>query len=79
MTKTTITLKSRTKLLLDRLKRTQREPYDEIINRLLANASIDFEAVLETMEILADKEAMASLARSRADVRAHRIYPIDDV
>ena len=79
MTKTTITLKSRTKLRLDRLKRSDREPYDEIVNRLLTNATIDFEAILETMEILADKETMASLARSAADLREGRVYDIDEV
>ena len=79
MTKTTITLKPRTKLLLDKLKRTQREPYDEIVRRLITMASVDFEAILETAEILADKETMASLARSKADREAGRFYTIDEV
>lgn len=80
MTKTTITLKPRTKLLLDRLKLTQREPYDEIVKRLITKASLDFEAVLETAEILADKEAMASLARSKAERDAgFPGYDLDEV
>ena len=39
----------------------------------------DVDALIETMEILAGKEAMAGLARSEADEEAGRVFDIDEV
>ena len=38
-----------------------------------------FDAMLETIEILADKDVTAALGRSAADFKAGRIYLDDDV
>ena len=73
---TTINVKPGTKRGLDRLKVDRRESYDHVVARLVKNASVDFEAFLETMEVLADKDAMASLAKSNRDPR---VYTLDEV
>ena len=38
-----------------------------------------YDAMVETIEILADKDVMAALGRSAADFEAGRVHPDDDV
>ncbi|MBL7179190.1 MAG: type II toxin-antitoxin system prevent-host-death family antitoxin [Pseudomonadota bacterium] len=38
-----------------------------------------YDAMVETIEILADRDVMAALGRSAADFEAGRVYPDDDV
>jgi len=38
-----------------------------------------YDAMVETIEILADNDVMAALGRSAADFEAGRVYPDDDV
>ena len=38
-----------------------------------------YDAMMETIEILADKDVMAELGRSAADFEAGRVYTDDDV
>ena len=39
----------------------------------------EYEALQETLEVLADPRAMEDIKRSEADVRAGRVYSWDDV
>lgn len=38
-----------------------------------------FDSLIETIEVLADPEAMAALQASAEDLAAGRVYPVDDV
>lgn len=39
----------------------------------------EYEALIDTLEILSSRETMASLKRAEKDVKAGRIKPLDDV
>jgi len=39
----------------------------------------EFESWRETIEILSDPEAMAAIERGRRDIRAGRVYPLEEV
>lgn len=39
----------------------------------------EYEAIQETLEVLADPQAMDDIRRSEADVRAGRVYNWDDL
>lgn len=42
-------------------------------------SSEEYEALAETLEILEDDETLAALRESEADVKAGRVYPVDEV
>lgn len=42
-------------------------------------SSDEYEALAETLEVLEDDEAIAALRESEADVRAGRVYSLDEV
>lgn len=42
-------------------------------------SSEEYEALAETLEVLEDDEALDALRESEADVRAGRVYSLDDV
>ncbi len=77
MNTTTITLDKKTKRLLDKRKLHSREPYDDVVIRILNHESgYDID---ETAAILSDPEIMAGLARSVKDLAAGRVYDVDGV
>ena len=45
---------------------------------VLVNAD-ELEGLEETLEVLRDKRAMESIARSKKDIKAGRIYPFEEV
>ena len=61
---TTIQLDEKTKALLDRIKVHHRETYDELVRRLVDvySKNYDKEALIETLEIISDPEAMREIA-----------------
>jgi antitoxin YefM len=42
-------------------------------------SSEEYEALAETLEVLEDDETLGALRQSEADVRAGRVYPVDEV
>lgn len=42
-------------------------------------SSDEYEALEETLEVLEDDEALEALRESEADVRANRVYSLDEV
>jgi antitoxin YefM len=42
-------------------------------------SSAEYEALAETLEVLEDDETLEALRESEADVRAGRVYPLDEV
>ena len=79
-TTTTITIDRKLKDRLDALKLSRRESYNEVLARVLkAVRTADPEAIAETIEILSDPEIMRDLAQSLEDLRAGRVYSIDEV
>jgi antitoxin YefM len=42
-------------------------------------SSEEYEALAETLEVLEDEEALEALRESEADVRAGRLYSLDEV
>ena len=42
-------------------------------------SSDEYEALAETLEVLEDDEALEALRHSEADVKAGRVYPLDEV
>ena len=85
MTTTTITLDIKVKKRLERMKVHPRESYTSVIAKLLKKPALNrsdvdrIEGMLATAEILSDPEAMRSLAKSIEDVKAGRLYSIDEV
>lgn len=62
---TTIQLDERTKLLLDRLKMHHREPYNELLRRLIEfYRSRDKEELEETLEIVSTPALMREIAQA---------------
>ena len=61
---TTIQLDEKTKALLDKLKVYHRETYDELVRKLVASYSknYDKEELIETLEIISDPQAMREIA-----------------
>ncbi|WP_234812310.1 type II toxin-antitoxin system Phd/YefM family antitoxin [Mycolicibacter longobardus] len=39
----------------------------------------DFDSIMETLEILGDREAMEAIREADADIAAGRVYPLDEV
>lgn len=39
----------------------------------------DYDSLMETLEILGDREAMAAIREADADIAAGRVYPLDEV
>jgi len=82
---TTITLNKNIKKKLDALKRYDREPFNDVIDRLVSgdnsnsSKSVDFESLSETVEILSDPKIMKSLAKSLNDLKRGKTYLIDEV
>ena len=85
MTTTTITLDTKVKKRLERMKVHPRESYTSVLNRILKKrrlkkADVDeLQSLIATYEILSDPKAMRSLAKSVEDVKAGRLYSIDEV
>ena len=84
MTNTTITLDTAVKKRLARMKVHPRESYSAVLRRLLkaaraSNSSVDVEAILETLDIVSDPETMRDIAKGIEDVKAGRLYSIDEV
>jgi prevent-host-death family protein len=42
-------------------------------------SSEEYEALVETLEVLEDDETLGALRESEADVREGRLYPVDEV
>jgi antitoxin YefM len=42
-------------------------------------SSEEYEALAETLDVLDDEETLEALRESEADVRAGRVYPLDEV
>ena len=42
-------------------------------------SNTEYEAIVETLEVLGDDEALDALRESEADVQAGRVYPLDKV
>jgi len=61
---TTIQIDEKTKMMLDKIKVYHRETYDELVRRLVASHSknYDKEGLIETLEIISDPEAMREIA-----------------
>ncbi len=85
MRTTTITLDVAVKKRLARLKVHPRESYTAVLRRLLKKPSLkqsdvdELHSIIATYEILSDPEAMRDLANSIEDVKAGRLYSIDEV
>lgn len=62
---TTIKVREKTKMQLDKLKIHPRESYDEVI-RKLARVKIDHEPL--------SKEALESIAKANEDIKKGRVY-----
>lgn len=76
---TTITLSKSIKRKLERLKRYNREPYNDVLSRLLSENNTGDNGLSETVEILSDPEIMRSLAKSLDDLKKGKTYSIDEV
>jgi len=69
---TTIQLDESIKAKLDNLKVHHRETYNELLIRLIANASpknMEKESLIETIEVLSDPETMRDIAESMDNLR----------
>lgn len=42
-------------------------------------SNVEYEALMETLEVLEDDEALEALRESEADVRAGRVYSLEEV
>ena len=79
---TTITLNRNIKKKLDALKRYDREPFNDVIARLVSgdnSSNLNNESLSETVEILSDPDIMKSLAKSLNDLKRGKTYSIDEV
>ena len=79
---TTITLDKSIKKKLDALKRYDREPFNDVIARLISgdnSKNIDKDSFVETIEILSSPEIMKSLAKSLNDLKRGKTYSINEV
>jgi len=68
---TTIQIDSKIKEKLDKLKIHERESYNEVIARLVAeykNIKVDEESLRETIEILSDPETLKDIAEALEEV-----------
>ena len=68
---TTIQLDERIKAKLDHLKVHHRETYNELLARLIANASpknMAKESLVETIEVLSDPETMRDIAEAMENI-----------
>ena len=77
---TTITIDPRVKRGLDKLREYPREPYNEVVARLVKQSSeghdeIDVE---ETISILSDPKTMRDLAQGIEDLRKGRVIPLSE-
>ncbi len=80
---TTITLDKEVKRKLEKLKRYDREPLNEVLSRLLSHssskASANHKGLTETINVLSDPGIMRSLAKSLDDLKKGKTYSIDEV
>ena len=79
---TTVTLSRDVKKKLDKLKRYDREPLNDVLDRLLSgnpSNNSSGESLVETIEILSDPEIMASLVKSLESLKKGKTYSIDEV
>lgn len=79
---TTITLSRDVKRKLEKLKRYDRESFNEILSRLLSakiSRRDDSDSLSETIEILSSPDIMRSLAKSLEDLKKGKTYSIDEV
>ena len=79
MNTTTITVEKKVKRRLDQLKRHAREPYNDVLERLIDSGSHDDVDVDETMAILSDPETMERLTRSLKQLAKGQLIDFDDV
>ena len=85
MKTTTITLDTAIKKRLAKLKVHPRESYTAVLRRLLNRPTLtqtdvdEIESIIETLDILSDPETMRDLAKSVEDLKAGRLYSIDEV
>ena len=82
MSTTTVTIDKNVKHHLDQLKRHPREPYNQVITRVLSgkrHKHIDPESMAETIDILSDAKTMRSLARSLDDLKKGKVHALDEV
>ena len=70
MATTTVQLQMETKKILDDLKLTPRETYDDVVRRL-AEAAYDDEPLTP--------EEIEAMAEGIADIRAGRVYTLDEI
>ena len=80
---TTITLNREVKRKLEKLKRYDRESFNEVLSRLLSGKiklnREDSESLGETIEILSSPEIMRSLAKSLDSLKKGKTYAIEEV
>lgn len=76
---TTITLNVDVKRKLEKLKRYDRESFNEVISRMISMKEDKDNSISETIDILSDSNIMRSLAKSLDDLKKGKIYSIDEV
>jgi len=79
---TTIQLDEIIKVKLDHLKIHHRETYNELLIRLIANASpknMEKESLIETIEVLSDPEMMEGIARGLRDFEEGRFKSLEQI
>lgn len=65
---------------LDARKVHSRESYNEVISKLINKTpEYDSESMMETIEILSDPEALRDIARGLEDIKAGRVYTLEEV
>jgi len=77
---TTIQIDEKLKSKLDKVKIHFRETYNDIILRLLNNASpsnVGRESLIETIEVLSDPDTMREIAQSLEDYKKGRGKTLD--
>lgn len=76
---TTITLSVDVKRKLEKLKRYNRESFNEVISRMISMKDDKDNSISETIDILSNPDIMRSLAKSLEDLKRGKTYSIDEV
>ena len=76
---TTITLNVDVKRRLEKLKKYDRESFNEVVNRIISTNEKNNSDITETIEILSSPDIMRSLAKSLEDMKKGKTYSIDEV
>jgi len=80
---TTVTLSKDIKRKLEKMKRYNREPFNEVVARLLSGKNrkdnIGDDSLSETIDILSSPDIMRSIAKSVENLEKGKTYSIDEV